>query len=163
MQDIYKFLDEHKIDYQKFEHKAVFTCADVMELDEKMPGVGTKNLFLRDKTGSRHFLVTVGHDKNVDLGELRQIFGVSKLSFGSAERLKEFLGVEPGSVTLLGLINDLEHKVEVVIDKDIWGESLQCHPLVNTASLLIDPDGLERFFAAVGHHQVRIVKIPARS
>ena len=161
MQDIYRFLEKNKIDYQKFEHNAVFTCTDVLELDKEMPGTGTKNLFLRDKSGSRHFLVTVGHDKNVDLGGLRQMIGVSKLSFASAERLEKYLGVKPGAVTLLGLINDTEHDIEVIVDKDIWGGPLQCHPLVNTASLVVDPMNLENFFKATGHNP-KIIKIPAR-
>lgn len=159
--DIYKFLDENDIKYKKFEHEAVFTCDDVMNLDEEIPGVGTKNLFLRDKNGGRHFLVSVGHEKSVDISGLQEVIGSTKLSFGSAERLEKHLGVTPGAVTLLALINDPGHQVEVIIDKDIWGKSLQCHPLVNTATLVIEPEDFERFFELTGHNPT-ITKVPVR-
>lgn len=160
MTDIYQFLTTHSIPYQKFEHPAVFTCEEADKLPS-MPGEPTKNLFLRDKNGERHFLVVVGHDKSVDLAALKEVLGVSKLSFGSPDRLKKYLGVEPGSVTLLGLVSDFEHAVEVIIDENLAGQPLQCHPLVNTATLVIPAEGVERFFKATGH-VYKVLDLPAR-
>lgn len=126
-----------------------------------MPGVSLKNLFLRDKNGKRHFLVVVGYEKNVDLKKLKEVLEVQKLGFASEERLKKYLGVEPGSVTLLGLINDGEHIVEVFIDEKLWGESFQCHPLVNTATLVISSEGIKDFLASTGH-AYQIINVPGK-
>ncbi|MFA5792285.1 MAG: prolyl-tRNA synthetase associated domain-containing protein [Candidatus Gracilibacteria bacterium] len=160
MPEIYKFLDENRIAYKKFEHPAVFTCEEAVLLPE-MPGVGTKNLFLRDKNGKRHFLVSVGHDKSVDLKKLEELLDVSKLGFGSPERLQKYLGVLPGSVTLLGVINDPDLGVEVIIDKEIWSNALQCHPLVNTATLVIEPEEMKKFLE-ITKHELKIVDVPGR-
>ena len=156
--DIYSFLDQHQIAYQRFDHEAVFTVEEADKLP-KMPGTPVKNLFLRDKNGQRHILVVLGHEKKVDLKALSELLGVSKLSFASPERLKKYLGVEPGSVTLLGVINDAEYGVEVVIDEELWGQSLRCHPLVNTATLVIPHESIEKFLIAT-HTPFRIVKVP---
>ncbi|HPC48199.1 MAG TPA: YbaK/EbsC family protein, partial [Deltaproteobacteria bacterium] len=84
-------------------------------------------------------------------------------TFASPRRLMELLGLEPGSVTLLGVINDTRGAVEVVVDEELWHEeALQCHPLVNTSTLVISRDGIERFLAAV-NHTPRIVDVPARN
>ncbi len=157
--DIYKFLDQHGIAYQRFDHEAVFTVEEADKIPA-MPGAGTKNLFLRDKNAARHFLVVVGHEKRINLKALEEVLSVSKLSFASPERLKKYLGVEPGSVTLLGVVNDTEHAVEVVIDEELWGQSLQCHPLVNTATLVIPPEGVEKFLA-VTQTKFSCVKLPS--
>lgn len=126
-----------------------------------MSGKDTKNLFLRDEKGKRHFLVTVGHEKQVDIKALKKVFDVQKLSFASPEQLKKHLGVEPGAVTLLGLVHDPEHVVEVFIDTAVWeAEAVCCHPLVNTATLCIPHEGLVTFLKATGH-EPRILDIPA--
>jgi Ala-tRNA(Pro) deacylase len=162
MIDIYAFLSQHGIKYERFDHPAVFTCEESERLPP-MPGADTKNLFLRDETGEKFFLVTVGHAKSVDLKALKPLLGAKKLSFGSPEKLKEYLGVEPGSVTLLGLMHDTDHKVSVIVDEDVWKQgSIQCHPLVNTATLVILKEGMERFFKETGH-EYRVLNVPDRS
>ncbi len=125
-----------------------------------MPGAPTKNLVLRDGKDKRHFLVVVGHEKKVDLKALRTILDADKLSFVSAESLKELLGVDPGSATLLGLITDTHASVEVIIDEDIWNaEAVQCHPMINTGTLVISHTGLEKFLQATGH-VARVIVVP---
>lgn len=151
MTNIYDYLQEHKIEYVKYEHPAVFTCEEAEKLCPEMPGESIKNLFLRDDKGKRHFLVVVGKDKIVDLKKLQGILGVSRLSFGSPERLEKYLGVTPGSVTILALINDPDHSVELIIDAELEGKVLQCHPLINTATLVIQPTDLKNFLASTGH------------
>jgi Ala-tRNA(Pro) deacylase len=127
-----------------------------------IPGGPTKNLFLRDKNGKRHFIVSVPDEKQVDIKALESVLGASKLSFGSPERLLKFLGVQPGSVTLLGLINDKERGVEVYIDQSLWAhERIQCHPLVNTATITITPKDMERFFECTGH-TFRLIEVPSK-
>lgn len=111
----------------------------------------------------RTLLIVVGDDKSVDLKGLKDAVGADKLSFASPERMLELLGVEPGSVTILGLANDMEHKVEVFIDQAIWNaEEFQCHPLVNTATLVIPHIGMEAFLKATGHAW-KVLEVPSRS
>lgn len=161
MTDIYSFLDDNGITYERFDHPAVFTCEEAEKLCPKMPGVSVKNLFLRDKNGKRHFYVAIPTDKNIDLAMLKDALGVSKLSFGSPDRLQKYLGLTPGSVTLLGLMNDRDKAVEVVIDETLWGKTMQCHPLVNTATLAISAEGIEQFLKVTGHKYV-LITIPSR-
>jgi Ala-tRNA(Pro) deacylase len=160
---ICRFLQSHAIPFERFNHPAVFTCEEAALHTRHLPGVPTKNLFLRDRNGQRHFLLSVPDHKQVDLKGLHAIWKTTKLSFGSPDRLQKYLGVEPGSVTILGLIHDRDHAVEVFVDRDLWTAShLQCHPLVNTASLVIPRSGLEKFFAATGH-SFQIIDTPVRS
>lgn len=161
MTNIYDFLEKNHIRYQRFDHPAVYTCEEAEKLCPAMPGVSLKNLFLRDGKGTRHFLVVVGYDKNVDLKILKNVLGIAKLGFASPERLHKCLGVEPGSVTILGLVNDTEHVVDVFIDKNLWGKDFQVHPLINTATLVIHNDGIKSFFEKV-EHNYNIVEIPGR-
>src|SRR3989339_238772 len=163
MRDISAFLSEHSIPFEKFDHPAVFTCEEAERLCPKMPGTATKNLLLRDRKGTRNFLVVVSYDTAADLRGLKDLLEVDKLSFASPERLKSLLGVEPGAVTLLGIVNDSEGKVEVILDEAIWNaQALQCHPLVNTATLGIPNEGIVRFLEAT-HHTPRILRVPSRS
>jgi Ala-tRNA(Pro) deacylase len=163
MNNPFMFLDGHKIPYTKFEHEAVSSCEEVIEKLPNIPGSHTKNLFLRDRKGGRHFLVMVGYDKNVDLKSLSALIPADKLSFGSPQRLKEHLGVDPGSVTLLGLLYDPQKKVEVFIDEEVWkAKALQCHPLRNNATLVIPHEGIEQFLAATGH-EYKVIAVPMRA
>lgn len=160
--DIYGFLKEHAIDYERHDHPAVFTCQEAERLVPDMAAAKTKNLFLRDAPGRRHFLVVVGDEKSVDLKALAGRLESSKLSLGSADRMMRWLGVEPGSVTILALANDTDRGVEVVFDRCIAeAPAVRCHPLVNTATLSIAQDGIRQFLKATGH-PLRVVDVPAR-
>lgn len=160
MSDIYAFLAEHSIPYERHDHPAVFTCEEAAEKRPTLPGADTKNLLVRNKKGDRMFLVVVGHDKRADLQALRRVLDVTKLSFASPERLLDALGVTPGSVTLLGLTNDTDHKVEVVIDQAVWdAECVQCHPLINTSTLVIPHAGLEKLLEVTGHEPT-VIDVP---
>lgn len=148
------------IAFDLYEHEPVFTVEEGLVLMKDIPGHGTKNLFLRDKKGRRFFLVTVCEEKRVDLSALGDLLGVGRLSFASAERLKELLGVEPGSVTLLALMNDINHAVEFHFDADLYQYGLiQCHPLRNDATVTIEPRSVDRFAGLFGA-QVLEIKIP---
>jgi len=146
------FLDDHSFDFRLVEHEPVFTCAEAERKRPDLPGVSTKNLFLCDKKGRRFFLAVTTCEKEMDLGRLAEQFGERRLRFASEENLARLLGVGRGSVTVLGLINDGDHQVELWIDRDIWGnETFLCHPLVNTATLVLSKDALARFFELTGH------------
>ena len=160
--DLATFLARHRIEAQRFEHPPVRTVEESERLVPRMPGAKTKNLFLRDRKGARHFLVTVPHDLAVDLNALGAQLAAGRLGFASTERLMKHLGIAPGSVSLLALINDSAHAVELVIDHRLWeADALHAHPLVNDATLVIPHLQLERFIAATGH-AARIIQVPGR-
>jgi Ala-tRNA(Pro) deacylase len=162
MSPLEEFLSRHGIEAARHEHPAVMTVEESERLVPPLPGAKTKNLFLRDRKGARHWLVTVPHDLPVDLKELGTTLGADRLGFASADRLMRHLGVTPGSVSLLGLMNDTSRAVEFVIDRRLWGaEAVHAHPLVNTATMVIPHAQLERFLAATGHPP-RVVEIPER-
>ncbi len=162
MTDIYGFLEENGIDYRHVEHPAVYTVAEANRLVPELPGEKTKNLFIRDAKGKRHFLVVVPAEKQVDLKGLKEALGTTKLGFASADRLQRYLGVEPGAVTLLGVVNDAARAVEVVVDRALWeADAIQSHPLVNTATLVLPQASVRRFLSATGH-EVRVTTVPER-
>jgi Ala-tRNA(Pro) deacylase len=162
MADIYRFLEENGIAYDRYDHPAVFTCEEAERLVPLMPGAKTKNIFVKDKKGRRHFLVVVGYEKTVDLKALSSLVGVKQLTMASPDRLRRYLGVDPGSVTILATINDASREVEVVFDHPIWNSpSFRCHPLVNTSTLSISKEGVRRFLDLTGH-RVRVLDVPGR-
>jgi Ala-tRNA(Pro) deacylase len=139
------------------------TVEESERLVPPLPGAKTKNLFVRDPKGRRHFLVTVPHDRAVDLDALGAALGAGRLGFASAERLQKHLGITPGSVSLLALMNDTSGAVEFVIDRSLWdADAVHAHPLVNTATMIVTHADLERFLAATGHAP-RVIDVPARN
>lgn len=160
MKDIYEILEKLNIPYKKHDHPPVFTTKESAKFRFVSDGVGeTKNLFLRNKKGDQHYLVTLGHEKKADLKELRKKLDESKLSFASPERMMEKLGLAPGSVTLLGLINNPEKDVIVILDQDLWEhEVIACHPNRNDATLEINRKDMDRFLEWCGH-EVRILSL----
>ncbi len=150
--DIYEFLHGNNIPYTRYDHEAVYPCEQADRLNLDPSAAKTKNLFLRDRKARRHFLVTVGDEKSVDIKGLEEVLAVKGLSFASAERLMEYLGLTPGSVTILAALNDTKGAVEIIADKDLWRhDAIQCHPLVNTSTLVISRDDIERFLVLTGH------------
>jgi Ala-tRNA(Pro) deacylase len=163
MIDFYQFLAEHRIGYERYDHPPVYTVEEAARLVPALAAAKTKNLFLRDKKGQRHFLIVVPADKRIDIKALPRVLGSNRLSFGSAERLKKYLGVEPGSVTLFAILNDRAHEVELVVDETLWqAEAFQFHPLVNTSTLVISRENLKRFIAKTGH-EVRLLDVPSEA
>ncbi len=140
------------IDHDAYEHPPVFTTEDVEKYWRGIPATPVKNLFLRNKKGNRHYLVIVGVDKRVDLHQLVKVIGDDRLSFGSAERLMEKLGLTPGSVSPFGLLHEGSADVRVIIDEDLrQAERLIFHPNINTASVTISFADFERFLASRGN------------
>lgn len=158
--DLAAFLAGHGIDAARYEHPPVMTVEESERLVPQLPGAKTKNLFLRNRKGDRHLLVTVPHDVAVDLAALGEAIGAGRLGFASADRLRKHLGITPGSVSLLALVNDASHAVEFVIDRRLWeADAVHAHPLVNSATMVLPHRQLERFLAATGH-DVRIIDVP---
>lgn len=156
-------LSELQVEYQHFTHAAVFSTADVALLPEKLPGIDTKNLFLRDEKRTRYILVCVRAETRVDLKALGRLLGIKGTTFASPEDMLEMLALTPGSVCLFGLMNDTARRVEGFLDESIAREdTMQNHPLVNTATITLKVSDMERFCASVGHPLSRIT-IPARA
>ena len=159
--DLEAFLREHGIAAVRHEHPPVMTVEQSERLVPKLPGAKTKNLFLRDKKGLRHFLVTVPHDLAVDLAALGAALDAGRLGFASPERMAKHLGITPGSVSLLALVNDRDGAVEFIVDRALWdAPAIQAHPLVNHATMVIAHADLERFLDAT-RHVPRVVAVPA--
>jgi Ala-tRNA(Pro) deacylase len=151
-QEFLQFMNLNQFRYQRLEHPAVFTCEEAELYHTGIEAVSTKNLFLCDKKKRHFFLVVTDCEKVVRLDILSARLEVSHLRFGSEENLEKMLGVGRGSVTMMALANDTEHRVALWIDHEIWGgEYFLCHPLVNTATLVLTKAELERFFALTGH------------
>jgi Ala-tRNA(Pro) deacylase len=151
--DIYSFLKSADISYILHEHPAVFTVEEANALLCGVEGQKTKNLFLRDKKGTQHFLVVAADDTRVDLKELGRILGVGNLIFASPERLKRYLGILPGAVSPLALLHDRDVHVKLIFDRTVWEvEFIQSHPLVNTQTLVLSHDALIRFLERTGHN-----------
>jgi Ala-tRNA(Pro) deacylase len=149
---LFAFLDRLSIPHTTVSHPPLFTVEQSRALRGKVPGGHTKNLFLKDKRGAL-FLVVALEDAQIDLRGLHRQLGASgRFSFGSAELLRETLGVEPGSVTPFAAINDVGRKVAVVLDAAmLTHEILNYHPLVNTMTTSLPRDGLVTFLKACGH------------
>ena len=145
-------LDSHGIAHETIQHEALFTVEQSKALRGPIEGLHVKNLFLKDKK-SNFFLVTAVESTKIDLKTLHgRIGGQGRLSFCSAEQLMTHLGVEPGSVTPLALINDGEHRVNFVLDPALLsGARINVHPLVNTMTSGLSLEGFKRFLALTGH------------
>src|ERR1700751_5899346 len=150
--DLFAYLDSLGIAHQTVTHAPVFTVEESRALARRVPGVHSKNLFLRDKKGAL-FLVVASENAAIELKSLHRLLGASgRFSFGSAELLRETLGVEPGSVTPFAAINDEAGRVTVVLDAAMMAhEVLNFHPLSNTATTTIPRGGLVKFLEATGH------------
>lgn len=163
MSDVYALLDSLGISYERYDHAPVFTCEEADAAVPNHAAVQTKNLFLRDKRGRRHLLLVTSCEKAVDIKNFAGQVGADHLSFGSPERLMKHLGVTPGSVTVLGLMNDAEHAVELCVDRDVWRTpAWRCHPLLNSITLVLSREDIEKFIAHTGH-AARVLELATRT
>lgn len=145
-------LRELGITYTRHDHPAVATVEEAAEHWAGIDATHCKNLFLRNQKGNRHYLVVLTASKKADLKAVADQIGDGKLSFASPERLMTHLGLTPGSVSPFGLINDREHAVLVVLDRDFQSASrLAFHPNINTATLTIAAADFKRFLDACGN------------
>jgi len=151
-QELFTTLDDLGIAATTVTHPPLFTVAQSQELRGGIEGEHTKNLFLKDKKG-RYFLVTIEENSEVDLKTIHQRIGATgRVTFGKPEALLEMLGVEPGSVTPFGLINDMELRVTFVLDAALADAAIvNCHPLANDATTAISGSDLLKFADASGH------------
>lgn len=152
---IYKLLNEKQIPFEVMEHEAVYTMEEMDQLGITAKGIVCKNLFLRDAKGKNHYLLCVPENRKIDLKALPDMIGSTKLSFASAERLMNYLGVEQGCVSPLGILNDEERNVIVVFDAVLeTKQKIGIHPNDNTATIWISFDQLCNLILGHGNEVV---------
>jgi Ala-tRNA(Pro) deacylase len=150
--ELFAYLDRLDIGHSTVSHPPLFTVEQSRGLRGQIPGGHTKNLFLKDKRDAFYLVVALEHAE-VELKGLHRLLGASgRFSFGSAEAMRQLLGVEPGSVTPFAVMNDTTSRVTVVLDVTMLDhEILNYHPLVNTMTTSISRTGLMKFLKASGH------------
>ena len=154
-----QLLDQESIGYDLYEHAAVFTVAEAITANIPHSEFGAKNLFLRDDKHRAYYLVVLPDQKGVSLRAIQERLGSRRLSFASDQDLAAMLGLIPGSVTPLGALNDVEHRVEVVIDQDLVDAGrMTVHPCDNTATVLLATSDLIKLLRRHGS-KVRVVTL----
>lgn len=154
MKDIYEVLKNLNIQYEEISHELVYTVEEAKKISENINGVGCKALFLKRKDD--YYLLLLKEDKKADIKTVAKTVGVSKLSFANADSLEKIMGLQPGSVTPLGIINDCENKVFLIIDKELKGERLLLHPNTNSRTVSISYGDLIRFIEHERHSYMEI-------
>ena len=149
----YDLLDALGVSYQRIDHEAAMTMEACAEIDRVLDATICKNLLLCNRQCTAFYLLMIPGDKVFKTSELSKQIGSSRLSFAKPEYMEQFLDITPGSVSVLGLMNDKENHVALLIDEDVLkGEFVGCHPCINTSSLrLKTKDLMEKVIPAMGH------------
>lgn len=152
----YDFLDKLNIEYERIDHEAAMTMDVCAEIDEALGAMICKNLFLCNRQETSFYLLMIPGDKKFKTKDLSAQIGSSRLSFAKETYMEEFLDITPGSVSVLGLMNDREHRVQLLVDRDVLkGDYIGCHPCINTSSLRIrQKDMWEKIVPALEHEPV---------
>lgn len=150
---VYDFLDKLGIQYQRIDHEAAMTMEACAAIDEVLEATICKNLLLCNRQCTEFYLLLMPGDKPFKTKDLSKQIGSSRLSFAAAEYMEQYLDITPGSLSILGLMNDKENHVHLLIDEDVLkGEFIGCHPCINTSSLrLPTADLVEKIIPAMGH------------
>ncbi len=155
---VYDLLDSLGIEYLRTDHEKADTMEACNEIDAILDVTICKNLFLCNRQKTNYYLLMMPGDKPFKTKELSSQINSARLSFGSPEDMEELLGLTPGSVSIMGLMNDKENRVQLLVDEDVLeGEYLGCHPCINTSSLkLKESDIWEKFLPAVHHEMITV-------
>ena len=158
---VYDLLDSLNIEYDRTDHEAAGTMEDCLKVDEILGVIICKNLFLCNRQKTKFYLLMMPGDKPFKTKDISAQIGSARLSFAGAEEMEQYLDITPGAVSIMGLMNDTENHVQLLIDKPVMeSELLGCHPCVNTASLRMKTqDVLCKFLPAV-HHEAIVVDLP---
>ena len=157
----YDLLDSLGVEYQRIDHEAAMTMEACVEIDKVLDATICKNLLLCNRQNTAFYLLMIPGDKVFKTSVLSKEIGSSRLSFAKPEYMLEYLDITPGSVSVLGLMNDHDHHVELLMDEDVLkGEYFGCHPCINTSSLRIKTKDLMEKIIPAMDHPVRIVTLP---
>ena len=154
----YDLLDRLGVEYERIDHEPAMTMEDCKEVDQLLEAVICKNLFLCKRQKTAFYLLMIPDTKVFHTKDLSAQIGSARLSFAKPEYMEEFLDITPGSVSVMGLMNDKEHRVQLLIDEDVLdGEYIGCHPCINTSSIRFKvKDLIEKVIPAMGHDFVKV-------
>ncbi len=155
---VYDFLDRLKIDYERIDHESVMTMEACREIDRILDAMVCKNLFLCNHQKTEFYLLMLPGEKKFQAGNVSKQIGSARLSFAKEEYMEEMLDITPGSVSVLGLMNDRENHVKLLVDRSVLQtEYIGCHPCINTSSLKIRQEDMwNKIVPAMGHTPVFI-------
>lgn len=157
---VYDFLDSLGIEYQRVDHQVADTMEECRLIDEALEATICKNLFLCNAARKKFYLLMIVGDKKFVTKDISAQIGSSRLSFAPSEYMEKYLDITPGSVSVLGLMNDKDNVVNLVIDEDLLkGEYIGCHPCINTSSLKLKTKDLIDVIIPSMNHEVRYVKL----
>ena len=157
---VYDFLDKLGIAYQRIDHEAAMTMEACAAIDEALDATICKNLLLCNRQCTDFYLLMLPGDKVFKTSVLSKQIGSSRLSFASGEYMEQLLDIAPGSLSVLGLMNDHENRVQLLIDEDVLeGEYFGCHPCINTSSLRLRMEDLMKKILPAMHHEARMVTL----
>lgn len=162
---VYDLLDELRITYERVDHEPANTMEACKEIDKILaPAVICKNLFLCNSQKTRFYLLMIREDKKFKTKDISKQINSSRLSFAPEEKMLEYLDITPGSVSVLGLMNDKEKQVQLLVDEDVLrSEYFGCHPCVNTSSLRVKTEDIFKKFLQAVNHEYITVQLPEES
>jgi Ala-tRNA(Pro) deacylase len=157
-----QYLDGHGIPYECLRHSAAYTMEECAAVEARLGVPICKNLFLCNRQQTQFYLLMLPGDKVFKTKYLSSQLGCARLSFASEDHMVSLLGIHPGAVSPMGLMNDTEHKVKLVIDHDLLNdEAIGCHPCVNTATLRLTLCNLLEKFVPATDHDYQVVELPS--
>ena len=157
----YDFLDKINVEYYRVDHEPAMTMEACEEIDKTLGAKTCKNLFLANRQKTAFYLLLIPGDKIFKTKDISAQLGTSRLSFGDGELMEELLDITPGSLSVLGLINDLDYDVTLVIDEDVLKEEyIGCHPCINTSTLRIKTSDMTEKVIPAMKHTPKIVSLP---
>ena len=156
----YDLLDKLHVSYQRIDHEAAETMEICAEIDKVLEATICKNLFLCNRQKTNFYLLMMPGDKTFKTKELSKQIGSARLSFAYPEDMERYLDITPGSVSIMGLMNDTENVVQLLVDEDVLkGEYVGCHPCINTSSIRIKTEDIFGRVLEAMHHTMRVVKL----
>lgn len=157
---VYDLLDSLGVNYQRIDHEPAMTMEVCQQIDQVLEATICKNLFLCNRQQTAFYLLMIPGDKVFKTKDLSAQIGSSRLSFADAEHMETYLDITPGSVSIMGLMNDRENHVQLLIDSDILkGQYIGCHPCINTSSLRIRTDDMINIVIPALGHPFRTVEL----
>lgn len=157
---VYDLLDSLGISYQRVDHEPAMTIEACQDIDKLMGTHMCKNLFLCNRQETAFYLLLMPGDKKFKTKELSSQINTARLSFANGAHMEELLDITPGSVSVMGLMNDKDNKVQLLIDEDLLEHPyLGCHPCINTSSLCIKTDDILKTFLPAVRHEPRYVRL----
>lgn len=157
---VYDMLDAAGVEYQRIDHEAVYTMGECEERETLLNAKICKNLFLCNRPKTHFYMLMIPGDKKLKMKELSKQLGLPHLSFADEKYMEEFLDITPGSVSIMGLMNDKDNRVELLVDEDVINsEYLGCHPCINTTSLRLKTKDVFEKILPIMRHDFKTVKL----